>query len=66
MSGARIANQVAVLVFTLAQASNAIRISEHFRVVTANVRRAVGGTVNQRHLKRNRQFVDLYGAFPVK
>ena len=44
--------------FTLAQASNAIRISEHFRVVTPNVRRAVGGTVNQRHLKRNRKFVD--------
>jgi len=37
---------------------NAIRISEHFRVVTPNVRRAVGGTVNQRHLKRNRKFVD--------
>ena len=45
-------------VFTLAQASNAIRISEHFRLVTPNVRRAVGGTVNQRHLKRNRKFVD--------
>jgi hypothetical protein len=45
-------------VFTLAHASNAIRISEHFRVVTPNVRRAVGGTVNQRHLKRNRKFVD--------
>jgi hypothetical protein len=45
-------------VLTLAQASNAIRISEHFRVVTPNVRRAVGGTVNQRHLKRNRKFVD--------
>ena len=42
---------------TLAQASNAIRISEHFRVVTPNVRRVVGGTVNQRHLKRNRKFV---------
>jgi len=27
-------------------------------VVTPNVRRAVGGTVNQRHLKRNRKFVD--------
>ena len=44
---------------TLEQASNAIRISEHFRVVTPNVRRAVGGTVNLRHLKRNRKFVAL-------
>ena len=24
------------------------------------------GTVNQRHLKRNRKFVDLYGSFSVK